>query len=40
MADETSESVKPNLRLVPAIPPPLTDEAGIIAQGIFSGVKV
>ena len=33
MADEPAESVKPNLRLVPAIPPPLTDEAGVIAQG-------
>jgi len=33
VADEPAEAVKPNLRLVPAIPPPLTDEAGVIAQG-------
>jgi segregation and condensation protein A len=32
MADETSSSQKPTLRLVPAVPPPISDEAGVIAQ--------
>ena len=32
MAEEASNGSKPNLRLVPAVPPPITDEAGVIAQ--------
>jgi segregation and condensation protein A len=32
MADETDQKEKPNLRLVPASPPPVTGEAGNIAQ--------
>ena len=32
MAEEGSSGQKPTLRLVPAVPPPISDEAGIIAQ--------
>ena len=32
MAEEANNGSKPNLRLVPAMPPPITDEAGVIAQ--------
>jgi segregation and condensation protein A len=32
MAEEGSSGQKPSLRLVPAVPPPLSDEAGVIAQ--------
>jgi len=32
MAEEGSSGQKPTLRLVPAVPPPISDEAGVIAQ--------
>jgi segregation and condensation protein A len=33
VADEAARAEKPNLRLVPVVPPPISDEAGAIAQG-------
>jgi segregation and condensation protein A len=33
VAEERARGGKPELRLVPVVPPPLTDEAGAIAQG-------
>jgi segregation and condensation protein A len=32
MADDGTTGQKPNLRLVPVVPPPISDEAGVIAQ--------
>jgi segregation and condensation protein A len=33
VAEDTARNEKPNLRLVPIVPPPISDEAGAIAQG-------
>jgi segregation and condensation protein A len=32
MAEQTSNGQKPTLRLVPSVPPPISDEGGVIAQ--------